>query len=383
MYQDMGDGGGWFVLAIFAPVAFTVVFMLGFFPLLWLLRRQPSLNARWALCLISAGVLLAMNGVPGLFGMGSLLFMTISVYIDTSRKLVDDHDLKTFLRGNKPIAIIPLVDTPIVNRLMDGKPFGNSPIDAPPVMGEPNGDKPSQGAVRAGALRGYDMPLWERLQCDELAPLSVTEGIEDGYSYQVIDMRHRGFGWRGDNGATVVTTFFIVTIPESIKGRFVTWQPEGWDVSVDNSFVYMARVQERIRPREWRYLLQQGIKVVDSLQTRGKAGARAKNARTYRPRGSGVLLNTLNAWLFLAFGVAMFAYGLAFMFGILDYRTGCRKGASEAHCLNTMHVYSVPSALREGGKFALGGVFLIWGSYYFRGQARRRQRNNAHEQGDQ
>lgn len=51
--------------------------------------------------------LACMNGVPGLFGMGSLLFMTISVYIDASRKLVDGQDLKTFLRGNKPIANIP------------------------------------------------------------------------------------------------------------------------------------------------------------------------------------------------------------------------------------------------------------------------------------
>jgi hypothetical protein len=383
MYQGMGDGVGWFLLVIFAPIVFTAVFMLGFFPLLWLLKRQSSPNARWGLCLIPAGVLLAMNGVPGLLGMGALLFMTISVYIDTSRKLVDSQDLKTFLRGNKPVVHIPLVDTPVVNRFKDDKPVGNSLIDAPPVMGKPHVDQPSQVHVRAGALAGYDMPLWERLECDELKPLSVTEGVEDGYSYKVIDMRHRGFGRRGDNGATVVTTFFVVTIPETIKGRFVTWQPEGWDVSVDKRFVYMARVQERIRPREWRYLLQQGIKVVDSLQTTGEGGAQAKNARTYRPRGSGLVLNTLHAWLFLAFGVAMFVYGLAFMFGILDYRTGCRKGATEAHCLDTVHVYSVPSALREGGKFAVGGVFLIWGAYHFRGQARRRQRNDAHVQGDQ
>lgn len=381
LHQGLADGVGWVMLAIFAPIVFGVVCMLGTYPMIWLLKRQRSTGARWALCLVPAGLLLAINGLPGLIGMGSLLFMTVSAYIDTAHKIRDGRDLKSFLGGAKPIVNIPLVDTPIANHILDGTAIGKELISGPPKDDKPTGDKPRQVPVATNALRGFGMPLWERLQCESLAPLSITEGLEDGFHYTVLNLRHRAFGWQSDNGATVVTTFFVVNIPEAIKGRVVTWQPEGWDVSVDERCVYLARLQKQARPGEWRGLIQQAINVAETLKTRSEAGRQA-GVRTYRHRAHGAALHMFNAWIFLVIGVAMAGYGLANMVNLLDYRTGCLRGSTEARCLDTKHGYSVPEALYVGGRMALIGGLLIWGAYHFRGQARRRRQSDAHQQAD-
>ncbi len=362
MYQDLWvkDGGtGVFVLAIYAPIAFVVVTTVSLFPLMWVLRRQSDPRIRGAICLALAGIVLAIQGVPGPFGLGWLLFMSVAAYVDAARKLADGRDLRTFLRGDKSAVHVPPSEDPLGIAHTD---------DATP-------------SERVGAWSAYDMPLWERLECESPVPLSTTDGVEDGYRYTVLDLRHRGFGWHGDNGRTVVTTFFIVAIPESIRGRVITWRPQGWDVSVDAGFVYMARPQKQSRPGEWRGLIQQAIQMVESLQTREAAGP-AAGARTYRPRGDGGAFGRFNAVLFLTIGVLLVGYGLAHMVGLLDYRTGCLRGSTKPRCLETAHGYSVPGALIAGGKFVLAGGFLVWGAHFTRTRVRQRQRNDAHQQPD-
>lgn len=374
LYQDLwvkGGGTGVFVLAIYAPIAFIVVTTISMFPLMWLLRRQPDVRIRGAICLALVGIVLAIQGVPGPFGLGWLLFMTVAAYVDAARKLADGRDLRAFLSGDKKAVHMPPSEDPLgIWRAGDATPDHQT-----------GHDTPRRTPLRTGALSAYDMPLWERLECESQVPLSATDGVEDGYRYTVLDLRHRGFGWRGDNGRTVVTTFFIVAIPESIRGRVITWRPQGWDVSVDADFVYMARPQKQSRPGEWRDLIQQAIQVVESLKTRESAGP-AAGARTYRPRGDGGAFGLFNAVLFLAIGVLLVGYGLANMVGLLDYRTGCLRGSTKPRCLETAHGYSVPGALMDGGKYVLAGCFLVWGAHFTRARVRQRQRNDAHQQPD-
>ncbi|EHR73668.1 hypothetical protein BurJ1DRAFT_4883 [Burkholderiales bacterium JOSHI_001] len=369
-------GAGGFILAIYAPIAFFVVYIVSLFPLIWLLRRQRSLRARGALCLLPAGVVLAVNGLPGLFGLAWVLLMAAGVYVDTARRQADGRDLKVFLAGNKRIAYSALADVPYGHQATLDRPITDKLAVNTPLIGQPR-----PGPVAKGLVKGYDKPLWDRLECENPEPLSVTEGLEDGHHYTVMDLRHVGFGLRGDNGATVVTTFFIVAIPEAVKGRVVTWQPPGWDVSVDVGFVYMAKPQKQVRPGEWRGLIQQTIKVLESLKTRDAAGDQVR-APTYRPRGHGVALNLFNAAACLLVGGLLIGFGLANMVGLVDYRTHCLRGSTEARCLDTQHGYSVPGALIEGGKFALAGAFLLWCAHHSRTQARRRQRNDAQQQAD-
>lgn len=381
LYQELwvrSAGAGGMALAVFAPIVYGVVLTAGLYPLIWLLGRLQDVRARWLLCLLPAAALLAVNGLPGLIGLGTTIAMVAGVYVEAVRKAADWRDLKTFLQAGAPAEGKPRAAAATVVR----HALSNLPRVEPPA---PNAPAPVDELLQALntriSLQPYDKPLWDLLDFDGLLPLSTVSGIEDGFHYTVLDLRHFGFGLQGGDGRTAVTTFFIVAIPDTIRGRVLSWKPRGWDVSADASFVYMARPQQQHRPTEWRHLIQQAIKVVESLQTREQAGGHA-GVRSYQPKGSSATVLHINALLFLLVGTVMIGWGVANMVGLLDYRTGCVRGTVSARCLDTRHGYSVAGALIEGGKFVLTGGFLLWGAHSFRDQARKRQRNDVHQQAD-
>ncbi len=355
VFSDMTNGADWLVLIIVAPFAFSAFLLLGLIPLALLLKKLPGEHVGWAICLLLAGVLLKVNGVPGLFGLGVVLFVAVSVYIGTARDIAHKAGLKA------------LTD------------------DGAPQRGASARNSLKKVVVNRDALKAYDMPLWERLEYDKVSLLSGYEGVREGYAFRVLDLQHAEFGFRSDHGKYVKTTFFIIAIPDAIKGRTVTWQPNGWDVSVDKDFLYMARTRKRIGAQAWPDMLQKAVKAVASLRTqaqmREKPGAR-RNTRTYRPIGIGVVLSTLSSWLAFAFGVVVLAYSVAIMSGVVDYRNDCQSGKAVANCSDARQPHTLKVALHVGAKMAIPGIFLIAGAYYLREQAQRRRRNNANVQAD-
>jgi predicted RNA-binding protein with TRAM domain len=230
-------------------------------------------------------------------------------------------------------------------------------------------EKPREIKVSSDYLDKFTKPLWDRFECDDVKPLSAIEGFEDEYQFTLLDIKHQGVGFLHGDGSTVVTTFVIVAIPDAQAGRVVTWHPNDCQVSVDESFVYLARPQKRARPGEWQDLIQMTIKVVESLKTRDETAGQP-SARTYRPMGSSVFTLGLNIVILLLFG-ALLIYGAGcYMLGIEDYRD------------SAMEVYSRSGAIFAGSKLLLAGIFCIFGAIYFYRQIVNRRRNEADVQAD-
>lgn len=225
-------------------------------------------------------------------------------------------------------------------------------------------------------LKNFPDPLWDKLDLEYCRPLSAIEGWEDGYRFTILELEHRRFGPLAGNGATANTTFFIVAIPESITGRFVSWHPVDCHVSVDCSYAYLAKPGKQARPKKWHDLILATIKIVESLATRSEMADKVQAyAPTYRPVGVGAPVHAFWAIVSLAFSLLLVGVGLGIMFGLIDYRPECFSNSSAPRCKATTSVYRFGEAVHEGGTYLLGGGVLLVGVFYFRERMRKRLRS--------
>lgn len=160
-------------------------------------------------------------------------------------------------------------------------------------------EKPRQVEVTAAYLKTFPWPLWDKLTLDvhSLQTLPAIEGWQDGFRFTILELQHSDCGVENDDPG--VTTFFIVGIPESQKGRVVGWFPRDCQVSVDAAFVYLTRRPcKQARPGEWRDLINTTIKVVESLKIHQETVGQAR-LQTFRPVGASEFGAMFNAILFL------------------------------------------------------------------------------------
>jgi len=224
-------------------------------------------------------------------------------------------------------------------------------------------EKPREVEVTPGFLMAFPWPLWDKLTLRLVShqTLPAIEGWQDGFRFTILELKHDDYGFNSEGGDTAVTTFFIVAIPESQKGRVVGWKPADCEVSVDDAFVYLARPSKQARPREWRDLINKTIKVVDSLKTREETAGKPRRP-TFRPKGSGVFITALEGIFFLGLTVLLIHHGVVTMVG-WDYRTGCFAFSTAAQCLEINHAYSFVDAILKGGAVLLISVIVAFGAF--------------------
>ena len=80
-------------------------------------------------------------------------------------------------------------------------------------------------------LQKFTSPLWDALDLEDCTPLMIVEGKQGTLPYMVIEMQHRAYGILSRNGATAVSTFFIVTLPDASAKQRITWYPPARRVS--------------------------------------------------------------------------------------------------------------------------------------------------------
>lgn len=229
--------------------------------------------------------------------------------------------------------------------------------------------------VTGDFLEKFSNPLWNKLDLENCKALSAIEGGQDGYRFIILELEHLRFGLLAENGQRAVTTFFIVAIPGSILGRQVSWHPVGCQVSTDGGYAYLARPGKRARPKEWRHLIQETIKTVESLKRRGEVAGR--EPATYRPVGAPAAVHAFWAIVAIAFALLFLGAGVGTMFGLIDYRADCFPNAATPRCTATTTVWRGWEAFKAGGMYLMGSGFCIYGAFYFRERVRKRRRRQS------
>lgn len=130
-------------------------------------------------------------------------------------------------------------------------------------------EKPKEIEVDANFLRRFSKPLWNELPLREWKPLSAIEGEQEGHRFTILDIVHWKYryilGLQRMTHDRLVTTFVIVAIPGSVRGRRIAREPEGYRASTDGTYLYLAKEDTRARPKEWGHLVELAIKTAESL----------------------------------------------------------------------------------------------------------------------
>lgn len=236
-------------------------------------------------------------------------------------------------------------------------------------------EKAREVEVKHDVLKTFSNPLWGKLDLENCKALSAIEGGQDGYRFIILELEHLRFGLLAENGQRAITTFFIVAIPNSTLGRHVAWHPIGCQVSTDSEYVYLARPGKQVRPKEWRHLIQETIKTVESLKSRGDiAGMAQAFETTYRPVGAPAAVYAFWAVVAIALALLFIGTGVGTMFGLIDYRADCFPNADTPTCKTTTTVWRGWEAFKAGGMYLLGASFCIFGALYSRERVRKRRR---------
>ena len=230
--------------------------------------------------------------------------------------------------------------------------------------------------VTADYLKNFPDPLWEKLDLQFCKPLSAIEGWQNGYRFIILNIRHRKFGLMGGDGLTADTTFFIVEIPASNQGRFITESPSDCDTSVDSQYVYLARPGKQARPSEWRRWVNTATKAVESLATSDELSNSTREAKpAYQPADGGAAAHIVIGVAFILASLLLAGVGLAIIFGLIDYQPDCISNPSAAGCRATTGAYKVIEGIRVGGGYLLGSGFFLIGALYSRERVRKRLRS--------
>lgn len=115
--------------------------------------------------------------------------------------------------------------------------------------------------------REFADPLWRRIGLGDLVLgfTSLLEGQQNGYSYMVADLAHSNTKlWNNKGGE--ITTFFIIELPRKAAGWRLTRQPAEMLAYADTGHLYLAKVGSRPRVRKWPAILDEAIKIAESLQ---------------------------------------------------------------------------------------------------------------------
>jgi cytochrome b subunit of formate dehydrogenase len=96
IYNQFNQGAGWFVLAIYIPIAFFIAFAISGLVLGLLMTWFKSTLIRLLICLIPTAAFLAFRGFPGVFGLLVIGFMTVLGYIQCQRNYTDSQDRAEF-----------------------------------------------------------------------------------------------------------------------------------------------------------------------------------------------------------------------------------------------------------------------------------------------
>lgn len=158
-------------------------------------------------------------------------------------------------------------------------------------------DKTREIPVGENFLRGFMRPLWDGLGLWHCEPLSAIEGVQEGFPFTIIEIRHDEFG-RGQHGKSE-TTFFVVRVPKATERRMITWRPDGYDVLFARDLVYLAQPGMKARPKDWRQLIQLTIEVAKSLNEVPADLVSRPLPRTYTPVGPTTITIVLGVILFI------------------------------------------------------------------------------------
>lgn len=215
-------------------------------------------------------------------------------------------------------------------------------------------------------LQKFTSPLWESLDLEDCTPLMIVEGKQGTFHYMVIEIQHRAYGILSRNGATVVSTFFIVTLPDASAKQRITWHPPAYQVSVDSHHVYLVLLSKKARPRDWKKLIQLTIDVANSLESEDSETDRSYLPRaTYTPIGAGPVVNAFCGLGFLVFSLLLVVGGFSSMFGIVEYHPTCSARASGASCYLAQKIYELGGSVGSGFAFLAAGTFLFYGALYY------------------
>ncbi len=225
-------------------------------------------------------------------------------------------------------------------------------------------------------LQKFTSPLWESLDLEDCTPLMIVEGKQGTFSYLVIEIQHRAYGILSQNGATVVSTFFIVTLPDASAKQRITWHPPAYQVSVDSQHVYLVVPSKKARPRDWKKLIQLTIDVANSLESEdSETNSRHLPRATYTSVGAGPLVNAFCGLGFLLLSLWLVVGGFSTMFGIVEYHPTCSARASGATCYLTQKIYELGGSVGSGFAFLVTGIFLFYGALYYYKKIRKTKEN--------
>ena len=303
------QGEKWFVLMFLGPIMFFAV-MLPATAILCIIYKRIEEAIRYTASVVLAGLFLGFVGVPGLIGL-TVVAVTFILAWSTARK-----------------------DQAIAQERDD-------------FEGEA---QPRDVEIGPGFLASFPDPLWSRLDLDDCEALWAIEGEQDGAPYMIIEISHDQFGLMANDHSQATTTFFLATIPASIAGRQVTWQPPGYHAWADEKYVYLALPGKQAMPSNWRATLASTFHTVGALQQRSAGAGRARaGSRPYRAVGGGFVAQAMRCASLLAMASLLLWGALAPLFGWIEYSVEAVK--------------TVPLYL-------LGSLFCFGGAGYYAIRAR-------------
>ncbi len=118
-----------------------------------------------------------------------------------------------------------------------------------------------------GYLKKFSNPIWEKLALSDCKALWLVEGSREGHPFTILGLKHLGVKgmMAGDNGATQVSTVFIIPIPDTTKLWKLTREFPNVRVWADTGHVYLIDPGEDIPVADWNDFLLQTLALVETL----------------------------------------------------------------------------------------------------------------------
>lgn len=310
MLRGPGQRGEiWFVLMFLGPIMFFVV-TLPATAIFCVVYKRIEEAGRYVASVVLVSLFLVFVGVPGLIGL-SVVAVTFILAWSSARKEQTIAQERDDFEGEA---------------------------------------QPSELEIGPGFLASFPDPLWGRLDLDDCEPLWAIEGEQDGAPYMIVEISHDQFGLLANEHSQATTTFFLATIPASITGRQVTWQPPGYHAWADKKYVYLALPGKQAMPSSWQATLASAFRTVGSLKQRSAnaSGAHA-GKRPYRAVGGGFVVQALRCASLLVLASLLLWGALAPLFGWIEYSV---------------------EAVKLVPQYMLGSLFCFGGAGYFALRAR-------------
>lgn len=139
-----------------------------------------------------------------------------------------------------------------------------------------------------GLMDRFSEPPWKTARLEDVRPLWIVEGVFEGYRYTVIQTAHDSISLlpRRSQRYNSGTTFFVIELPERLRGQVVTTRsyPPYHVVVADDRHLYVAALGKRPPIAKWKEWLKTAADAADRMQSAPSAATGTDTAAQREPR---------------------------------------------------------------------------------------------------